>query len=372
MRIGIDGRELEGRTVTGIGRYLKNFLTYGTKARPDYQFIVYGNQKTDVPLSGKNLSVKITPERVTLWWDQVSLSRNLRKDKVDVFLSPYIKGPVWAPCPYVTTIHDLLFLKVSAYTGWRYAIYNGIFKQWGRFLSKHAALILTDSLHSQMDIVELLRIPRSKIVVVPIGILPEFQPIQNRQAVVSVARKHGVTSPYVLYVGNFKPHKNLGRLLEAYRNVLKRLDRHYQLVLVGRDERYRREVEKSVQDLDLSESVVFTGFVPDGELPLLYNGAQAVVCPSLYEGFGVPVLEAMACGVPVMASKVSSLPEVVGNAGLLINPNDVDEMVQAIVLLLTDSALREKLILKGLERSEQFSIEETCGTILNIVERIGG
>lgn len=358
--------------MTGIGRYLENFLTYATKARPAYQFIIYGNQKTQVPVSTENLAVKIIPERVTLWWDQVSLPRSIEKDRLNVFLSPYIKGPLLAPCPYVTTVHDLLFLKVSTYRGWRYAIHNAIFQQWGRFLSKHAALILTVSLHSQQDIAELFRIPRSKIVVVPNGISPGFQLIQNRQAVMSVTRKYGIISPYVLYVGNLKPHKNLGRLLEAYRKVSKRLKGDHQLVLAGKDERYRPDVEKAVENLDLCELVVLTGFVPDEELPLLHSGAEVLVYPSLYEGFGMPVLEAMACGTPVIASKVTSLPEIVDDAGLLIDPENTDEIAQAIFLLLTDPALREKLIGKGLERSKHFSVEQTCSKILSVLEQVGG
>ena len=371
MRIGIDGRELEKGTMTGMGRHVINFLTHATKARPAYHFILYGKEKTEVPISTENLTVKIIPERVTLWWDQVSLPRALQDDKVDVFLSPYIKGPFLAPCPYVTTIHGLIFLKVSVYTGWRYGIYNGIFKQWGRFLSRRSSTIITSSLHSKQDIIELFRIRPSKIVVIPIGTLPEFRPIQDRQAAFGIMRKYGVSSPYLLYVGNFKPHKNLRRLLEACRKVLKNLNTGHQLVLAGKDERYRPEIEKTVKDLDLAASVTFTGLVSDEDLPFLYNGAQAFVFPSLYEGFGIPVLEAMACGTPVITSKVTSLPEIVGDAGLLIDPENIDEMARAIHLLLTDSALCEKLILKGLERSKLFSIEQTSGKILNLLERIG-
>ena len=274
-----------------------------------------------------------------------------------------------APCPYVTTIHDLLFLKVAAYRGWRHVAHNAIFRHWGALISKRATAIVTVSEHSKQDIMELFEVPESRIVVVPNGLPAEFvQEASAPSQVEWITRKYGITQPYVLYVGNFKPHKNLKRLLAAFKKVTEKIGPRYQLVLAGGNEHYRPELKRSVAALGLEDLVVFTGFVENQDLPGLYKEAEVFVMPSLYEGFGIPVLEAMACGTPVVTSKTTSLPEVAGDAGILVDPHSVNEISQAIRFLLTDQDAREKLIRKGTERSKRFSQEQTSAKVLGVLE----
>ena len=369
MRIGVDCRELETGKVTGIGRYLVNFLTYTAIQRPDCDLILYGNQRTSIPESFDHLRCQIIPEEWTLWWDQVLLPRALRGAGVNVFLSPYIKGPLFVSCPYVTTIHDLLFLKVAAYKGRRYAVHNTVFKLWGTLISKRATRIITVSEQSKQDIMELFEVPESKIVLVPNGLSAEFfQKASDSSQVERITRKYGITQPYVLYVGNFKPHKNLPRLLGAFKKVTEELGPRNQLVLAGGDEYYRLELKRRVAELGLENRVVFTGFVENQDLIGLYKGAEVFVFPSLYEGFGIPVLEAMACGTPVVTSKTTSLPEVAGDAGVLVDPHSVNEIFQAIRFLISDQSAREKQIRKGLQRSKRFSLEQTSAMVLGVLE----
>ena len=186
------------------------------------------------------------------------------------------------------------------------------------------------------------------------------------------ARKYGVAAPYLLYVGNFKPHKNLPRLLEAFRRARRAAAPQLCLVLAGSDPDNRAVLDRCVDGLGLASSVVFTGFVNDHDLPHLYAGAEALVLPSLNEGFGLPALEAMACGTPVIASNIASVPEVVGDAGALVDPKDTEEMSRAIQGLVGNPTLRQDLARRGIARSKRFTLEATAGRILEIVERVGG
>ena len=365
----MDCRELEVRKVTGIGRYLINFLTYASTRKSDCDLILYGNQATSIPDSLSHLQLRVIPEVLTVWWDQVLLPRALKEDQVDIFLSPYIKGPLLAPCPYVVTIHDLIFLKIDAYESGRSMVRNRVFRVWAQLISKHAAAVITVSQRSKEDIMELLEVPESKIVVAPNGLPAEFVLEAGAPSQLEwVTRKYGIIQPYVLYVGNFKPHKNLYMLLAAFKQVSENLGPRYQLVLAGGDAHYRPELQRRVAELDLEDRVIFTGFVENRDLPDLYKGAEVFVFPSLYEGFGIPVLEAMACGTPVVTSKTTALPEVAGDAGVLVDPHSVNEISQAIRFLLTDQDAREKQIRKGTERSKRFSLEQNSAKVLGVLE----
>lgn len=369
MIIGIDGRELERGKVTGIGRYLLNFLKYATDARKEYRFILYENQFTQLNYQSPNLTTKIIPERSTITWDQIILPAHLKADRVDVFLSPYIKAPVFSPCPFITTIHDLLFLVTPEYTGWRYKLYNELFKIFGRIISKRAASIITDSEHSKRDVIKIFGIPDKKIHVVLLGVSKEYRRIMEVDLIEKVKRAYGIEGRYLLYIGNFKPHKNLKRLIEAFADVKNEfLD--LKLVLGGKKDKYVHLLKDTAEKLGIMDKVFFTDFIRDEDLPYLYSGAELFIYPSLYEGFGLPVLEAMACSTPVICSNTTSLPEVVGDSGMLIDTGDAKNITSAILTLLKNDKRREILKEKGLERAKGFTADRYSSKILSIIESI--
>ena len=381
MIIGIDGRELERGKVTGIGRYLLNFLKFATTFKKDYQFILYGNQFTRLDYKSPNLTLKIILERITITWDQVLLPAHLKNDKVDVFLSPYIKAPFFSPCPYITTIHDLLFLSTPDYTGWKYKLYNETFKIFGRVISKRAKAIITDSEYSKKDIIKIFGVDEEKIHAIPLGISSEYKPIKDVSSIERVKNIYNIRGRYILYVGNFKPHKNIKRLIEAFAeatlHLLPPLQKggeggfpDFKLVLGGKRDKFVPLLEKLAESLAMRDKVIFTDFIKDEDLPYLYSGAEVFIYPSLYEGFGLPVLEAMACGTPVICSNTTSLPEVVGDSGILINPEDVKNISSAIITLLKADKLREDLRKKGLERAKEFTVEKYSLKILSLIESI--
>ena len=181
--------------------------------------------------------------------------------------------------------------------------------------------------------------------------------------------KYSITGSFILFVGNISPRKNILALLQAFNKLKKRGIKH-KLVIAGKKDQRYEQVLKTLNELNLGGEVIFTGYVPEEDLPKLYNAADLFVYPSLYEGFGLPILEAMACGTPVVASNVSSLPEVAGDAGLLVNPQDVDALTNAMYKVLTDDKLKESLIDKGLERAKFFSWEKTARETLEVYKEV--
>jgi len=354
MIIGVDIREFERGKTTGIGQYLSNFLSARSVFRAEDKFILYGNQKTAFQPPEGDYVVRIIPERFTFWWDQVLLPWRLSRDRVDVFLSPYYKAPLLVPCPVVITIHDLLFLKFPQRRGIRHLLYNMFFHIFARAVISKASAIITDSQHSKKDILKTFKVPAEKVKVVALGVPKRFQPVREKGEIESVKGKYNINKRYILYVGNFKPHKNVPFLIEAYQKLPLTLRKEHQLVLAGDGGSGVKEVKKKLTRMGLESAVVVTGLIPFEDLPLLYGGAEIFVFPSLYEGFGLPVVEAMACGVPVVSSDAASLPEIIGDAGVLFSPNRVEDLVEAMTSLLLNHDRRKDLAEKGLNRSRLF------------------
>lgn len=368
MKIGIDIRELQLGIMTGIGRYLTNFLHWAIPANPDCSFYLYGNKKTHFNCQAENVVIRIIPEGCTLWWDQVTLPRQMKGDRLDVFLSPYIKGPLFTPIPLVTTMHDLMFLVLPEYK--RNILWELCYKRFAKLVSMRAKVILTDSAFSKADIMRLLKIPGEKIRVIPLSVAEKYFEQPHSDSLVRIRQKFGISKRYILYVGNFKPHKNVSRLIKAYSQLNPDLTDDYQLVLCGGKDVHVKQIHNLIAALKIEKKVVFTDMVIGDDLPALYYNAELFVFPSLYEGFGLPVVEAMASGTAVITSKVTSIPEVVGDSALLVNPEDEAAITAAISKLLTDASLREEYIKKGTERAEQFRAAKTGAMVFEQLNQV--
>lgn len=367
MRIGMDVREFSTGTMTGIGRYLWNFLTYVRTYEPEHQIVLYGNQWTCFPISGPRVRWRVIPERITAWWDQVSLAYAVERDGIEVFFSPYVKGPVRVMCPLVTTIHDLLFLVYPEYATWKVVLKNAAFVQMARRVVRRADRVIVLSDYSWKEARALLGTSGDRMEVIPNAVDDVYRPVQEDRVLQRVQRRYGVRSPYILYVGNFKPHKNVQALIRAFAALPVSMQREYMLVLAGSDQvsSYR----DLCRSLRVEDYVAFTGFVADEDLPVLYSGATLFVFPSLYEGFGLPPLEAMACGTPVLCSDRTSLPEVVGNAAVLFDPEDIEGLSKRIAALLASEERRSDLIGRGIERAHCFRVEEIGRRQLDLLKR---
>ncbi len=363
-RVGIDGRELRAGVRTGIRRYTLEVLRAATARGLDC--VLYGDRGTQLDAAPPGVTPAVLSTGPTQWWDQVALPAALRRDGVDVFLSPYYKRPLAAPCPVVVTIHDLFFI---GYPGRRRRLYDATMTRVARLYANGASAIVTDSEHSRRAIVARLGIAAERIVVIPVGLGPEFRPAAPSAA---QRQRYGLGPRYALYVGNFLPHKNLPRLLRAWAALAEPLRAAHRLVLAGGDAAGRSALVTQAATLGLGDRVVFAGVVDDADLPALYGGAAAVVLPSLEEGFGLPALEAMACGAPVVASRRGALPEVVGDAGLLVDPEDERALAGALARVLGGELDRATLVRAGLARAGHFTTEHTAGRVVDLLQATAG
>src|SRR5207247_1711253 len=278
--------------------------------------------------------------------------------------SPYYKGPLYPPCPVVLTIHDLYFIQ---YPRKRWPAYAALTTRLARLYASRAAAIIADSEYSKRSIAERLGLSPGKVTVIPVALGPEFKPEPFTE---SVAARYGIVPPYILYVGNFRPHKNLPQLIRAYANLSKSCRDTHQLVLAGGDREPRQTLEGLVRDLGISDRVLFPGLIEDLHLPAVYSGCALFVLPSIEEGFGLPALEAMACGAPVVAGERAAIPEVGGKAAMLVDPENVPAMAEAIAQVLSVVHLRRTLRQSGLARAQEFSLDRTSGRLLELLYKV--
>jgi glycosyltransferase involved in cell wall biosynthesis len=362
LRLGLDGRELAGGVHTGIGRYVIEVLR--AISRHGWECVVYGDRETRLDGVPSGVNLHALDARWTQWWDQVCLPRQLLRDRVSVFLSPYYKGPLFAPCPVVLTIHDLFFIH---YPGRRRPVYDAAATAFARLYAVRADALITDSEYSKRSIVERLHVDPGKVTVIPISPGAEFQPQSLSE---DVRCRYKIDEPYILYVGNFKPHKNLPRLIRAYANLSKALRDTYQLVLAGGDLEHRQALKDLAGGLGVGDRILYTGVIDDPHLPAVYSGCSLFVLPSLVEGFGLPALEAMACGAPVVAANRAAIPEVVDKAAILVDPEDVPAIGEAMAHVLSDRRVAETLRQEGFAQVRKFSSDRTSERVLALLGEV--
>jgi glycosyltransferase involved in cell wall biosynthesis len=275
--------------------------------------------------------------------------------------------PAWGYRRSLITVHDLNFLYYPQFlTAHSHRYYN----QQIEWAVRRADRVLADSYATRSDLVSLLGVPADKVTVVHLAADPAFHPLPEAEAR-QVAARHGLPPGYLLFVGTLEPRKNLPGLLEAYRQLLDGQVTAAPLVLVGGKGWLYDEIFQRVQELHLGQHVRFLHGVPDADLPALYNAASVLTTPSFYEGFGLPALEAMACGTPVVVADRASLPEIVGEAGLLVNPDDPHDIARALACALNDEPLRARLRALGLVQSAGFTWERAARETWEVYREVG-
>ncbi len=284
-------------------------------------------------------------------FDPVRLGAALWVKRPGLFFSPGYNAPLGGPCPFVFTLHDLNHLCVPENSN---SAKRAYYKYLVRPACHKAAFVLTGSEYSRNEVKEWAGVKDERVIAVGYGVGLPFTPSGGR---------FNAGYPYLLYVGNRKPHKNLARLLRAY--AISGVATNIRLLLTGTQD---AEISSQIESCGLGGKVSFVGCPADADLADLYRGSLGSVFPSLYEGFGLPPLEAMACGVPVLTSNVCSLPEVVGDAAVLVDPLDVEAIADGIRRLTEDDALRKELRSKGIERARRFSWDETARKTSKVIE----
>lgn len=362
MRIGVDAREIENGVITGIGRSLANFIQYFSRHEKEHQLVLFSTKPIPTDPGRQIMSVTIGP-CATFLWDQVQLARAIKRNSIDLFYSPYYKMPLLTKIPVVSQILDLMFLVFPPYVksiGAFGRLYYAIF---GRAFARKSVGIITDSDHAKGDIVRLWGIQPEKITVIPLGVGKRYRPVSDPAVLAEVRKKNNLPEKYILYLGNFKPHKNVETLVKAFK-IIEKNHIPYMLVLAGPLDENGRRIRALVADQGLSDRVMFTGTIRESDCPeAILTMADVFVFPTLYEGFGLPPLEAMACGTPVISSNRTAVPEVVQDAGIMVDPLDAEQLGRAIADLLDHVEKRKVCARKGLERARLFQEENTAGKI---------
>jgi glycosyltransferase involved in cell wall biosynthesis len=369
MRIGIDAHAI-GSESAGNETYYEQLLKHLAAAPTNgAHYVVYYTHLAAagrVSLNGKFQWKRLWPA-TPFWRIPIGFPLEFRRARLDVFHAQLIIPP-FCNCKTVTTIPDIAYEHYPDFFSTFETLRSKILT---RRSAERADHIITVSEYSKRDISTTYHIDPDRITVTYEGAGPEFSPRDKATSRGEIARKYGIDNHFLLYVGRLQERKNLHRLLSAYAQV-KKSGADEKLVLVGKKDWMTQNLEAHVKYLDLADSVIFTGYVPSEDLPIFYNAAEAFVYPSIFEGFGLPVIEAMACGLPVLTSYGSSLQEVAGDAALLVDPMSEESIAQALAKVLGDPSLRLRLASAGLARSAAFSFKKTAEQTAHVYERLAG
>lgn len=371
MNIGIITSPME--SIPSLKVYITNLVKNLTIVDKENDYYLIHHSKMHLDVYGMNKEIVSDPPPMIfgdLWWKYRSLSKDLKSYDLDLVHDTqgistfFIKNdPNYKK---VITIHDLsslVFPKMHI---------KGMLSD--RFLGKrtmkNADKIITVSKSTKDDLIKYFKAPEEKIKPIYLGVDEKFR-VLDKDRVRNFKMRYNLDFPFILYFGVLRSRKNIPTLIKAY-NLLKKDGINHKLVIAGGKNQEYKKILNIVKDLNLERDVIFTGHMPDEVLPELYNAADLFVFPSLYEGFGLPPLEAMTCGTPVITSNTSSLPEVVGDAGLIFDPHDVHGLKDTINTVLNNSDLRTELVKKGLNRSKQFTWKKCAEETMNVYKEVLG
>jgi len=367
MRFSVDAHAI-GCHLTGNEVYIRNLLHEFARLDDGNDLIAYISKKgldADLPRRIQTRAVSDDPfKRLGL-----DLPRHLRRDRPDLLHVQYT-GPVFSPVPLVVSVHDVSYLEHPQY----FTRFRSIqLRITVRRTLERAARVLTPSEFSRRAILKHYRIAEDKVIVVPNAVESQFRPIEREVARMAIERKFGFSRPFVLTVGDLQPRKNHMGLLRAFEDVVKSAPHlQHDLMFVGKETWYSQELHRAVEHSSVRDRVHFTGFVEDADLVHFYGACDLFVFPSFYEGFGLPILEAMACGRAVACSRLTAMPEVANAAGILFDPASKSEIARAILDVLLDSELRARLERLGLHRAAGFTWEKSAAQTLQVYHDVAG
>jgi glycosyltransferase involved in cell wall biosynthesis len=367
MRFAVDAHAI-GRHLTGNEVYIRSLLSAFANLDKKSEFLCYVSGvegEAGVPQRFQTRQISANPY-IRLGYD---LSSKLRSDRPDLLHVQYT-APLFCPVPTVVSVHDVSFLEHPEYFARGRALQ---LKVTVAATVKRAARILTGTEFARDSIVRAYNLPPEKIVVVPDAASTSFRAVNRQAAVQKVQSTFHVKAPFVLSVGDLQPRKNHIGLIKAFARLIKDQPQlKHDLVLAGKETWFGNRVREAAKESDIASRIHFTGFVSDHDLLQLYNACDCFAFPSFYEGFGIPVLEAMACGRAVICSNASSIPEVADGAALLFNPDSTDEIARALSDVLRDGELRGRMERLGVQRAAYFSWQKTAQMTLEVYRQVAG
>lgn len=393
MQIAIDMRPIQIHRTRGLGQYARNLVENLLRIDDENEYLLFyrtdvGRNPLDIRTDNsrkRDIFLKRPQRLYRVQWllDQILLPIEISLRKPNIFHSLSAQVPFRVNCPTVVTLPDFTNLIINEKGLCRKPLDVRVGDYVQMKSIRKADIIITLSKNSRRDIVRLLPVAEGKVEVIYLAADSNFVPLKEKEQLIEIRRKYSIKHEFILYVGGFGYNKNINRLIRAFHQFLLISNHKWQLILTGKSPNEKiansgdvtrhegvTEIKNLIHSLGLVNEVVFTGFVPDEDLPALYSAASLFVFPSLYEGFGLPPLEAMACGTPVIASNTSSLPEVIGDAGILVNPLSIKEMTEAMTSVLSSDTLQRGLSQKGLERAKRFSWEKTARETLTVYQKL--
>ncbi len=378
MHVGLNAQLLylsSSYRAAGISRYIHQLLAHlRPLAGEDGRLTAFTGRWALPPELAPTPHFRVRQSALPTWkpsvrivWEQLLQPIAVAGERLDLLHSLSYVQPLLCPARSVVTMLDLTFLRMpETFNRWNRAYLATMC----RLTAHRCDRIVAISESTRQDVIRYLGVPPERVEVIYCGVDAAFKPLADPALLARFRAERGLPDRFLLHVGTLEPRKNVARLLEAYAHLRREHRIPHKLVLGGARGWLYEQIFARVRELGLLEEVVFTSFIPDRELPLWYNAADIFIYPSLYEGFGLPPLEAMACGTPVVTSSVSSLPEVVGNAAITVNPLDVNALASAILQVLEEPDLSERLRTEGPRRAAHFTWSETAARTLALYKRV--
>jgi glycosyltransferase involved in cell wall biosynthesis len=358
MRIAINTLAMK-RELYGVGNYIKNLVWALAGIDRENEYVLFASAENTCHLKGiaDNFSLELAPSNrmLRLPWEQSVLPLRLKQKRIDVYHGATFVTPLLKNCEHVVSIHDMTFHLLPE----RHSLHKRLYFQSmipAAVLRSDRVIAISES--TKCDLLRFIPTDAGKINVVHHGVEPRFRPVREKNRLDDVREKYGLGRRFILFVGLIEPRKNLENLVDAYESS--GLGKDFDLVLAGNLGWDYSGLLRKIESSQFREKIRLPGYIADGDLPALFSMAAAFVYPSVYEGFGLPVLEAMACGTPVITSQASSLPEVAGDAAILVDPFDPKALASALQIVLADEDLRRSLSERGIQRAQFFTWEKTA------------
>lgn len=369
MNIAIDTRGINLYAGTGIGTYTTNLVKELLNIDDKNSYTLYWYGRNYESFIRTNSKINIVSKGYHNFFENCYFPENILKNNIDIYHVPQngIGLSENIPCIKVSTVHDLIPYIMPETVGRSYLLK---FLKNMPFIIENSDAIITVSEYSKKDILKYFPINSDKVYVAPLAANYNYKPLNKENCKKFISRKYDIKKPFILYLGGFSNRKNVKTLIHAFSKANKKLTLKHNLVIIGSCRDELNNLKDLCHHLGISSDVIFTGYISEKLLPVFYNACEIFVYPSLYEGFGLPVLEAMRCKVPVIASNISSIPEIAGDAAILIDPFNTNELKNSIINILEDSNLKENLSIKGLTQAKKFSWRNTANLTLNAYKEI--
>lgn len=370
MRIGIEAQRIfrpkkHGMDVVAI-ELIKNLQEIDNRN----EYTIFGREGVnDIIPETSNFHIDAFSAFSYADWEQINLVRKIKKKKPDLLYCTANTAPLFLDIPLIITLHDIIYLEQVDFKGTAYQNLGNLYR---RFIVpkivKKAALVLTVSEFEKENIIRRLNVPEEKVQVIYNGVGPQFTTNYSSQEIEEFRSRHNLPEQFIMFLGNTAPKKNTKNVIKAYVEFCLQHKEAVPLVLLDYKKELVIKILEELKQLPLLPQFVFPGYVPYRQIPLMYNAATLFLYPSLRESFGLPILEAMACGVPVITSNTSSMPEVAGNAAALVDPFDFKDLADALARVLLNKEVRDRYIEKGLQRAKEFTWRNSAEKLLRIYE----